>query len=305
MIRRKETSMQRIKRLGIISFKRTPETVRALSRIFDWSKKINVPAVFFPNLPDGPFKGARTTRHEKTLLDNCDALISVGGDGTLLAAAHVSKFTRKPIVGVNLGSLGFLTDIVLDDIENALGKITSGQYTVTRRMVLEATLIRSQRIVKAFHAINDIFINRINKPKLTSVSAWYGKDFITDFQADGIIIATPGGSTAYSLSAGGPIVGPDVNAFLITPICPHSLTERPLILPARRLIRLVINSKNPDLLLSSDGLDAVTLRSGDEIVVSRSVSSIRLIQLSRRSYFELLRRKLDWGQYPKLRSTRE
>jgi NAD+ kinase len=135
-------------------------------------------------------------------------------------------------------------------------------------------------------------------PKLTSISAWHGKNFITEFKADGIIAATPGGSTAYSLSAGGPIVDPAVNALLLTPICPHSLTERPLILPAGRPLRLVINRKNPDLLLSADGLDSVRLRTGDEIIIRKSASKAVFIRLSTKSSFDLLRHKLDWGQYP-------
>jgi NAD+ kinase len=297
----KETSMQRIQCLGIVSFKLTVETQHALGRICSWSAQNHVPTIFHPHLRSLAIKGIRIARSEKELLSKSDALVSVGGDGTLLATAHLSNFTQKPIIGINLGTLGFLTDIGPDDIETALEKIITGHCAVMKRMVLEAALRRGGRTVHKFHALNDIFVNRVNKPKLTSISAWHGSDFITDFQADGIIVATPGGSTAYSLSAGGPIVDPAVQAFLLTPICPHSLTERPLILPASRTIRLVINQKNPDLLLSADGLDSIRLRYQDEILICRSRSVASLIQLSKRSCFELLRRKLDWGQDPKQR----
>ncbi|HEX2958229.1 MAG TPA: NAD(+) kinase, partial [Chitinispirillaceae bacterium] len=133
-------------------------------------------------------------------------------------------------------------------------------------------------------------------PKLTSISVWYGNDFITDFYADGIIVATPNGSTAYSLSAGGPIVEPNVKAFIVTPICPHSLTERTIILPSDKSIRLVINEKNPDLLFSADGLESVRLQSGDQISISYGGIRTNLIQLTEISYFGLLRRKLNWGK---------
>jgi NAD+ kinase len=138
---------------------------------------------------------------------------------------------------------------------------------------------------------------------LTSISAWYGDDFITDFFADGIIIATPNGSTAYSLSAGGPIVEPNVKAFLLTPICPHSLTERPIILPSDKSIRLLVNERNPDLLLSADGLESIRLQYGDQIVISYGGVRTNLIQLAETSYFDLLRRKLDWGRGYKQRNS--
>jgi NAD+ kinase len=163
-------------------------------------------------------------------------------------------------------------------------------------MVLEAILYRGNEQMCKFHALNDVFINRINTPKLTSISVWYGNDFITDFYADGIIVATPNGSTAYSLSAGGPIVEPNVKAFLLTPICPHSLTERPIILPSDKSIRLLVNEKNPDLLFSADGLESVRLQSGDQIVVNYGGARTNLIQLTDVSYFEMLRRKLSWGK---------
>jgi NAD+ kinase len=138
------------------------------------------------------------------------------------------------------------------------------------------------------------------------VAAWFGSDFITDFQADGIIVATPSGSTAYSLAAGGPIVEMSMRAFLVTPICPHSLTERPILLPADRPIRLVISQRNPDLILSADGLEWIRLQSGDEITITCGGDQSNIIQLSERSCFELLRTKLAWGQdYLQWRDQRE
>lgn len=288
--------MKKISSFGIIAFKESSQIKNVLLRIRNWSERNSVPVFFHPFVNNQIGPDARVSSSENEFLQNSDAIVSVGGDGTFLSVAHICRFTEKPIIGVNLGGLGFLTDISPDEIESTLDKIQSGQFSTISRMVLEAVLYRENEQLCKFHALNDVFINRINTPKLTSISVWFGNDFITDFYADGIIVATPNGSTAYSLSAGGPIVEPNVKAFLLTPICPHSLTERPIILPSDKNIRLVINEKNPDLLFSADGLESVRLQSGDQIVVSYGGARANLIQLTDVSYFELLRKKLSWGK---------
>jgi NAD+ kinase len=294
--------MRPVNSFGIVAFKNTKIVQQTLGRIMEWARREAVAVLFHPRLKEHITDTAMLCDSEEQLLARSEALVSLGGDGTFLSVAHMSNFTGKPVIGVNLGSLGFLTDIGLDDLEDSLQKIRIGDYRTISRMVLEAAVFRQKEKIASYLALNDIFINRINTPKLTSISAWYGNDFITDFYADGIIVATPSGSTAYSLSAGGPIVDPNVKAFLITPICPHSLTERPIILPSDRIIRLVINEKNPDLLLSADGLESMRLQNGDQIVISYGGIRTNLIQLTERSYFALLRRKLGWGQGYKQRS---
>ena len=286
--------MQSINRFGIVAFKKNGMVSSVVRRIDEWATANNVPLTVHPFLKD--FIDLPTARDEASFIAGSDAIVSLGGDGTFLSVAHLCRFTEKPVVGVNLGGLGFLTDISPDGLEENLSKIRGGNYHTISRMVLDARLSRDGETIGTYHALNDVFINRIDTPKLTSISAWYGKDFITEFYADGIIVATPTGSTAYSLSAGGPIVEPTVDAFLLTPICPHSLTERPIILPSNREIRLIINEKNPDLLLSIDGLKSIRLRSGDQIAVSYGGVDGNLIQLAECSCFSLLRRKLDWGR---------
>ncbi len=288
--------MKKISSFGIIAFKESSQIKNVLLRIKSWSEQNSVPIFFHPFVSNQIGPDARVSPSECEFLQSSDAIVSVGGDGTFLSVAHMCRFTEKPIIGVNLGGLGFLTDISPDEIESTLEKIQSGQFSTISRMVLEAILYRENEQMCKFHALNDVFINRINTPKLTSISVWYGNDFITDFYADGIIVATPNGSTAYSLSAGGPIVEPNVKAFLLTPICPHSLTERPIILPSDKSIRLLVNEKNPDLLFSADGLESVRLQSGDQIVVNYGGVRTNLIQLTDVSYFEMLRRKLSWGK---------
>ncbi len=288
--------MKPVRSFGIVAFKQNQRIKDALKKIQQWSELQGVPALFHHALKKQLPPGAHRAESEEELIKKSEALISIGGDGTFLAVAHLSRFSEKPIIGINLGGLGFLTDIGPENIEENLGRISRGEYATISRMVIKGALIRNGERVKEFYGLNDIFVNRYNKPKLTLIQAWHGNDYITDFQADGIIIATPSGSTAYSLAAGGPIVEPSVRAFLLTPICPHSLTERPLVLPSEKPIRLVIDQKNPDLMLSADGIQSIRLRSNDEIIVSYEGAQTCVIQLTERSYFELLRSKLNWGQ---------
>ena len=295
--------MKSIASFGIVAYKDSQLISDVLDRILTWSHKQHVEIYFHPFVKDLLHSDAPVCLSECEFLNKSEAIVSVGGDGTFLSVAHMCRFTEKPIIGVNLGGLGFLTDVRPEELEDTLLKIRNGNYKTISRMVLEASLFRGEEKITIYHALNDIFINRINTPKLTSISAWYGGDFITDFYADGIIVATPNGSTAYSLSAGGPIVEPNVRAFLLTPICPHSLTERPIILPSDKHIRLVINEKNPDLLMSADGLESIKLQCGDQIIINYGGVRTNLIQLTERSYFALLRRKLDWGRGYKQRDT--
>ncbi|MDR2693612.1 MAG: NAD(+)/NADH kinase [Chitinispirillales bacterium] len=290
--------MQRknINTFGIVSFKKTPAAADVVGRIRAWASGNGANVIYHPVLVDQLPLNEYAEASEAAFLDKCDAIVSVGGDGTFLSVARMSGFSEKPIVGVNLGGLGFLTDISPEYLEERLGKILHGDYTTISRMVLEASVVRDGEEVHRFKALNDVYVNRVNMPKLTSISAWCGDAFITDFFADGIIVATPSGSTAYSLSAGGPIVEPSVQAFLLTPICPHSLTERPIILPADAPVKLAVNDKNPDLLLTADGLESFNLHSGDEVIVSYSGVRKNLIQPAENSYFSLLREKLGWGR---------
>jgi NAD+ kinase len=296
--------MDKINTFGIVAFKESDEIRSVLDRIFRWSQQSDARVLFHPITRKQVSEGAIVAESECYFLDNIEAVVSIGGDGTFLSVAHMCRFVQKPLIGVNLGGLGFLTDIIQDDIEASLLQIHNGNYRTISRMVLEATLFRNKEKIISYHALNDIFINRIFTPKMTAISAWYGNDFITDFFADGVIVATPNGSTAYSLAAGGPIVEPNVKAFLLTPICPHSLTERPIILPSDNFIRLVINEINSDCLLSADGLESIRLQYGDEIVISYGGARTNLIQLAEQSYFSLLRHKLDWGKAYKKRVSR-
>jgi NAD+ kinase len=287
--------MKPITSLGIISFKRTSAVREVLLSIARWSADRDVTVRYHPVLAGLLPAGVRAAASERVLLQRSQAIVSIGGDGTFLSVAHLCASAPRPVVGVNLGGLGFLTGIGPQNVAHQLERLATGDYRTIHRPFLRAELRRGRRTIASFRALNDVFVNRYGKPKLASISVWFGAEFINDFQSDGIIVATPAGSTAYSLAAGGPIVEPSLSTLLLTPICPHSLTERPLILPGDRRLRLVINGRNPQLLLSADGIDSARLRPCDEVHVSYDCNHASLIQLSESSFFESLRSKLHWG----------
>lgn len=287
--------MQKIRRFGVVLFKKTDTAKEVTEELISWSRLSGATVHFHPNTPTVmlPESGV-VSPDEETFLDASDAVISIGGDGTFLTAAHIVKFTEIPVIGINLGRVGFLANIEADDFTRCLDRITEGEYQTLERMVLEIQLFRDGKELREFHALNDTYINR-TVARLISVSLWYGDEYITDYIADGLIVSTPSGSTAYSLSAGGPIMAPGLHAFLITPICPHSISERPIVLSSDKEIRLKVNSKT-GMLFSVDGIDSIELQAEDELVISYKGTNTNLIQFSQKSYFDTLRQKLNWGQ---------
>ncbi len=289
--------MKPIRHFGVILFKEEPRAKEIMQTIFDWSERESVSLSYYPAIPDSMLpQGATVEKSEEDFVEKSQAVISIGGDGTFLSAAHIVKYRETPVIGINLGRIGFLADIEIDEVEQCLHHICEGKYNTISRMVLEIQLFRKGKEIKSMQALNDIYLNRISVPKLSSISLWYGEDYITDYVADGVIVSTPSGSTAYSLAAGGPIVAPDLEALLITPICPQALSERPIVLSAQKPIKLRINSKNPQLLLSADGISLIELVTDDEIVISYQERKTNLIQFSQKSYFKTLRQKLHWGE---------
>jgi len=280
-----------IKQFGVVVFKKNSDIQKIIERLVVWGKEQEISIVLHP---DAPYEFERAETVEK-FLETSQAVVSVGGDGTFISAAHIVKFCQKPLIGINLGKIGFLADIETDNFEEKLQKIIKEDYRIVRRAVLDVKHYRDGKILGGYNAINDVYFNRLSVPKLSSFSLSYGDDFITDYISDGVIIASPSGSTAYSLAAGGPIVYPDTNVIIVTPICPHSLSERPIILPSHNFLKIKVNKKNPDILLSIDGIESVNLIPEDEIVISCLDEKHDLVQFSQESYFDLLRVKLGWG----------
>ena len=241
--------------------------------------------------------GVRGTEAKK-LFEESDILISIGGDGTLLSLSRRSYRYNKPILGINAGNLGFLTDVKLDEIEEFIDKIFQEEYRIEERMLLDVTL-HSKINNKSLIAFNDIVLSRSSIEGMVNVNAYVTsrtshmeKKHLNRYCGDGVIVSTPTGSTAYNLSAGGPIVYPLTEAIIITPICPHSLTERPLVLPAD--FKISFESQNETIIVV-DGQDIYNLKFFDAICIKIAPQRLRMIHRLERNYFDVLKQKLHWG----------
>ena len=224
-----------------------------------------------------------------------DALIVFGGDGTLLSVARLVGEQSCPILGVNLGSLGFLTEVTLEEFDAAARKLVSGDFRTSRRSLLEINLLRQDGTTAKYRALNDAVINKGALARIISMEAYCDEDFIANFLADGIIVATSTGSTAYSLSAGGPIVHPTQDLIVLTPICPHTLANRPLILPRQSEVRIRLKV-GEEVMLTVDGQVGTTVNPGDEIRCRLAEQSIELVDSSSLNFFDVLRQKLKWAE---------
>ena len=222
--------------------------------------------------------------------NSVDFIISLGGDGTILRLVHKHPELKAPILGINLGSLGFMADVPTSDIYPALQDLIDGAYHVQDRIMMEGETISGE---KCF-AINEISIHRASNPSLIDLAIHVDGDYLNTFSADGIIIATPSGSTAYSLAAGGPIVAPDLEAFIITPISPHTISNRPIVLMPKADIQVQYLSEHAPVEVSFDGMANYPLRTGDVFHIRRSSRMFRLVCLRRHNYFSVLRTKLGW-----------
>ncbi len=235
---------------------------------------------------------------KERLFEESDLLVSVGGDGTLLSLSRASYDFNKPILGINAGKLGFLTDIQYDEIAQFIDKIYSGEYRIDQRMVLEVDL-HSKVGVKRLIAVNDVVLSRPSIEGMITVDAYATSEItgmenkhLNSYRGDGLIISTPTGSTAYNLSAGGPILFPLTEALILTPICPHSLTERPIVLPAD--FEMSFTSEDETIVVV-DGQDIYNLKFFDKITIKIANKRIRMVHRVERNYFDILKQKLHWG----------
>jgi len=236
----------------------------------------------------------------KDLASRADVVIVLGGDGTLLAMAKAIAESGYdiPILAVNFGSLGFLTEITRPEIFQSLDTVISGKATHDLRMMLRASATRAGRPLLTHLALNDVVFSRTALSRMIELAVSVGDQFVTLVKADGLIVATPTGSTAYNLAAGGPIVHPSMDALVLTPIAPHTLTNRPIVISAEREVRVKSAGTNAgdEVYVTLDGQTGFALSEGDEIVITKAERPIRLIRATTRSYFEVLRQKLKWNE---------
>jgi NAD+ kinase len=229
-----------------------------------------------------------------------DAVVVLGGDGTLLRAVQRLSSEDTPVLGVNLGSLGFLTEITSEEVEEALQSLVAGTYAFSWRSLLRVSLVRGGES-SVYEGLNDVTIAKAaTVSRIVEFTVSVGESFVSDFRADGLIVSSPTGSTAYNLAAGGPILHPSLDAVVLTPICPHMLSNRPLVIPASAPVRIRVRS-SASVHVTVDGQWSREVTPQDELIVSRSARRIKLVASAARDYFEVLRTKLKWGDVPRLR----
>ncbi|MDR9786193.1 MAG: NAD(+)/NADH kinase [Peptococcaceae bacterium MAG4] len=235
---------------------------------------------------------ARLGVSQNHLVERAQCMIVFGGDGTLLRTARKVARSGTPIIGVNLGHLGFLTEIDVPEALPALEKLLHNEYYIEERMMIEARVYREGRVVEQLVGLNDAVIAKGAFARLIMLETYVNDDYVNTYPSDGLIIATPTGSTAYSLSAGGPLVTPELELLLLTPICSHNLWSRPMIFAPDSTIKVVILSSQGEVMLTVDGQHGFSLRKNDQVVVNRASPKARFIRLKGRNFFELLRKKL-------------
>jgi NAD+ kinase len=228
--------------------------------------------------------------------EGCDLMIVLGGDGTLLSAARAIGRREIPLFPVNLGGLGFLTAISVDEIYPELERALRGEHRVAKRKLLNTEVVRRGEVVAAFEALNDSVLTKASLARMIDLDAYVDEQFVCAYKADGLIVSTPTGSTAYSLSAGGPIIFPSVPTICITPICPHMLTNRPVLVPETSIVRILSRGPDKTVYLTIDGQVGTPVEEGDTIVCRSSEYALHLIRPPRMMFFDVLRQKLNWGK---------
>jgi NAD+ kinase len=285
-----------IRRVGLVGQPRYARLPEALGELRDLCTRHQLDLAAEPDLQEY-FPGQATGFNP----DEIDLLITLGGDGTLLRGARIVAAAQVPVLGVNFGYLGFLTSIPPQELAPALDRVLQGDYWLDRRFTLEAAVESSKgEPTASFLALNDAVLHKGGFARVIRMAVRIGPDReeIGSYVADGIILSTPTGSTAYSLSAGGPIVEPTLDCIIATPICPHTLVIRPLVLPASAEIRIQVLTPDVELILTVDGQDGEHLQPGDQLIIRRSPHSVQLVRLHGQSFFQTLRKKLHWALPP-------
>jgi NAD+ kinase len=282
-----------VRKIGLILKYHDPRVRQVVTEVIPWLQSRGAEIFLDQSLIDQYPTTARAAAPEA--LVGCVDLVAVfGGDGTLLHAARLVAGSGTPILGVNLGALGFLAEVKLEDLRAAFEDVLSGRYLLESRMLLQVEVVRRQAPLARYLALNDGVINKGTLARIIDLEVAVDSELMTRTRADGLIVSTPTGSTAYSLAAGGPILYPTLDAFIVTPICPHTLTNRPVVVPDGATV-VVSLRHGSDVMLTIDGQVGVALEQNDQVVFKKAGSLLQLVQIKGSTFFRLLREKLKWG----------
>ncbi len=284
-----------IKKIGIISKPRKTEIREVVPALVQWLRERDV-EVFIDKETGAVLESSEKCLTRNEMPAQVDLVVVLGGDGTLLATARALNRKPVPILAVNLGGLGFLTVITLEQLYPTLEQVLAGNFRSEPRVQIEGEMIRTDEVLASFLALNDVVLNKGAIARILDFEVFVDGQFISTYKSDGLIVATPTGSTAYSLAAGGPVIVPNVSAFIVTPICAHTLTNRPLVLPDTATIEVVLKTQRESAYLTVDGQVGIAARSEDTVRLRKSSSYVELIQPPQKNYFEVLRQKLKWGE---------
>jgi len=280
--------------IGVIVGPKKSEALAVVCDLRDWCRERSIELHSTADTA-AEVECAQLTLKDEEIAEDLDLVVVLGGDGTILGAARLIGAREIPVLGVNFGWLGYLTEFTLDELFSSLDGVREGKFSLDRRMLLDIHLEREGEMIAAHRALNDAVINKVTPARLIEFECYIDKMFVNHFRADGMIVSTPTGSTAYSLSAGGPIVHPGMRAILLTPICPHMLANRPVVVPGESVIGLVFRQATDGLNLTVDGQIITNLMPDDRITIIASKSTFDLVRPMNRNYFEVLRTKLKWG----------
>lgn len=281
-----------MKNVGIIAKKGVPEAIDAVRDVLQWLKAGKYKAAIDPVTAAAlKMKGCPIEK----LPSRSDIILVFGGDGTLLSAARLVGSKGVPILGINLGTLGFITALGRDEILKNIDKVFSGKYKLEERIRISADVYRKGKKISQYSALNDVVLNKSALARMFELDILINKQYVTTFRADGLIVSTPTGSTAHSLSAGGPVLYPTVESFLMTPICPHTLTSRPLVIPDDFVLEAIVKSGD-NVYLTVDGQVGLPLKVNDSIRMRKADFTTKFIHLQDRDYFYILRSKMKWGE---------
>jgi NAD+ kinase len=278
--------------VGLVAKYQEPRAAKMVRWLIPWLKKRGRKVL----VENGLVRGSARSCSKKQLAARADLIIALGGDGTLLNIAPLVERPDVPILGVNMGGLGFITEVAVDELEAVLAKTLEGDYEIEQRMTLEIRVLSKKGKGHRFRVLNDAVIAKGARSRIIDLETYVGDDYLCTYRSDGLIISTPTGSTAYTLAAGGPIIEPAMGAVILTPICPHTLTHRPIVVPSTGAIRVTLRSFGDTVILVPDGQQGEQLNNGDIVEARDYGLPVSLIKLPSRSYYEILRNKLKWGE---------
>ena len=292
--------MSSIKRIGIVLKPHQPDALKTICELVVWLAERNIKLVGGPEIERERIEhqtGCPVDQLEnENIATNVDLILVLGGDGTMIATARMVGDQDVPVLGVNYGGLGYLAEFRIEELYTALESILSGNYRLDRRVMLAVELKRGDAPSQFNRVLNDVVINKSALARIIEIDAYLNHQFVNSFRADGLIVSTPTGSTAYNLSAGGPVIFPSMNAVVITPICPFTLSNRPIVVPDDAEIELLLKTDNEEVALTLDGQVGFPLKVEDRVAIRKSRTTFNLIQPMNRNYFDVLRDKLRWGR---------